>query len=90
APAETPAAKPAADRPVAERVAEHVAAVLGMRAGRLDVDKPFHRLGMDSLMATELRKRLERELGVSLPVARLARGTTTASLARELAAEIPA
>ncbi|MGI5338350.1 type I polyketide synthase [Streptomyces sp. CA-181903] len=87
APAETPAAP---DRPVAERVAEHVAAVLGMRAGRLDVDKPFHRLGMDSLMATELRKRLERELGVALPVARLARGTTTASLARELAAEIPA
>ncbi|MBZ4319049.1 type I polyketide synthase [Streptomyces huiliensis] len=81
---------PAADRPVADRVAEHVAEVLGMRVGRLDVNKPFNRLGMDSLMATELRKRLERELGVALPVARLARGTTTASLARELAAEIPA
>ncbi|EME97723.1 acyltransferase domain-containing protein [Streptomyces mobaraensis NBRC 13819 = DSM 40847] len=89
APAAAPAEAPAADRPVADRVAEHVAEVLGMRVGRLDVNKPFNRLGMDSLMATELRKRLERELGVALPVARLARGTTTASLARELAAEIP-
>ncbi|MFI0739809.1 type I polyketide synthase [Streptomyces sp. NPDC021100] len=88
--AAAPAEAPAADRPVAERVAGHVAEVLGMRVGRLDVNKPFSRLGMDSLMATELRKRLERELGVALPVARLARGTTTASLARELAAEIPA
>ncbi|WP_171163186.1 type I polyketide synthase [Streptomyces sp. I05A-00742] len=79
-----PAAPAAADRPVAERVAGHVAEVLGMRVARLDVNKPFHRLGMDSLMATELRKRLERELGISLPVARLVKGTTTASLAREL------
>ncbi|GAA2910335.1 hypothetical protein GCM10020221_02830 [Streptomyces thioluteus] len=86
----TPAAplrEPADDRPVADRVAGHVAEVLGMRVSRLDVNKPFNRLGMDSLMAAELRKRLEGELGVSLPVARLAKGTTTASLARELEAE---
>ncbi|WP_372408088.1 type I polyketide synthase [Streptomyces luteireticuli] len=90
APAPAPAterAAPADDRPVADRVAGHVAEVLGMRVSRLDVNKPFNRLGMDSLMAAELRKRLEGELGVSLPVARLAKGVTTASLARELEAE---
>ncbi|PKV83528.1 type I polyketide synthase [Streptomyces sp. TLI_146] len=79
---------PAADRPVVDRVAAHVAAVLKMRVARLDVNKRFNQLGMDSLMATELRKRLEKELGVDLPLTRLVRETTTASLARELEAEI--
>ncbi|WP_329395608.1 type I polyketide synthase [Streptomyces melanogenes] len=79
---------PAADRPVVDRVAAHVAAVLKMRVARLDVNKRFNQLGMDSLMATELRKRLEKELGVALPMTRLVRETTTASLARELEAEI--
>ncbi|MFI1100521.1 type I polyketide synthase [Streptomyces melanogenes] len=79
---------PAADRPVVDRVAAHVAAVLKMRVARLDVNKRFNQLGMDSLMATELRKRLEKELGVALPLTRLVRETTTASLARELEAEI--
>ncbi|WP_371649517.1 MULTISPECIES: type I polyketide synthase [unclassified Streptomyces] len=79
---------PAADRPVVDRVAAHVAAVLKMRVARLDVNKRFSQLGMDSLMATELRKRLEKELGVALPMTRLVRETTTASLARELEAEI--
>ncbi|WP_369374425.1 type I polyketide synthase [Streptomyces sp. cg36] len=81
---------PSADRPVADRVAEHVAAVLKMRVARLDVNKRFSQLGMDSLMATELRKRLERELGVTLAPTRLARETTTASLARELTADVTA
>ncbi|WP_049713890.1 type I polyketide synthase [Streptomyces caatingaensis] len=88
APAPAAGAAPADERPIADRVAAHVADVLGMRVSRLDVNKPFNRLGMDSLMAAELRKRLEGELGVALPVARLAgKGTTTASLARELEAE---
>lgn len=79
---------PATGRPVVERVAAHVAAVLKMRVARLDVNKRFNQLGMDSLMATELRKRLEKELGVALPLTRLVRETTTASLARELESEI--
>ncbi len=74
------------ERPMLDRVAEHVAAVLRMRVAKLDVNKPFQKLGMDSLMATELRKRLERELGVALPASRLPRGTTTAALAHELEA----
>ncbi|MFC0842980.1 type I polyketide synthase [Streptomyces noboritoensis] len=88
APDRTAEDAPAADRPVVDRVAAHVAAVLKMRVARLDVNKRFNQLGMDSLMATELRKRLEKELGVALPMTRLVRETTTASLARELEAEI--
>ncbi|MEU6667894.1 acyltransferase domain-containing protein [Streptomyces sp. NPDC046727] len=86
-PTRQPTPQPATSRTVTERVAEHVAAVLKMRVARLDVNKRFSQLGMDSLMATELRKRLEKDLGVALPMTRLVKETTTVSLARELEAE---
>ncbi|MFH8371763.1 type I polyketide synthase [Streptomyces sp. NPDC018031] len=90
APALVPAPVPEApvpaadDRPVLERVAETVAAVLRTEVARLDANKPLNRLGMDSLMAAELRKRLERDLGAVLPPAKLGRGTTIADLARAI------
>ncbi|MER6386460.1 acyltransferase domain-containing protein [Streptomyces sp. NPDC001250] len=91
APETAPAPGPASDdRPMADRVAEQVAAVLRTRVAKLDVNKPLHALGMDSLMATELRKRLENHLGTTVPLTTLARGTTTAGLARALAAHTAA
>ncbi|WP_079071420.1 type I polyketide synthase [Streptomyces yokosukanensis] len=87
APETAPDAGPAPDdRPMADRVAEQVAAVLRTRTAKLDVNKPLHALGMDSLMAAELRKRLEEHLGIAVPLTSLARGTTTAGLARALGA----
>lgn len=45
-----------------------VAAVLGLEEERLlEPGHGFFRLGMDSLMTVDLRRRLERALGVSLP-----------------------
>lgn len=43
-----------------------VAAVLGTN-GTVSPDRGFFDMGMDSLMAVELRSRLERELGLELP-----------------------
>lgn len=45
---------------------EEVAEVLRLSAGRVPVDRPLKALGLDSLMALELRNRLERRTGLSL------------------------
>ncbi|MGE3806182.1 MAG: SDR family NAD(P)-dependent oxidoreductase, partial [Gemmataceae bacterium] len=48
-------------------VQQQVARVLGLPAGQLpDLKKGFFELGMDSLMAVELRNRLQKELGTPL------------------------
>ncbi|WP_079022596.1 type I polyketide synthase [Streptomyces resistomycificus] len=43
-----------------------VARIVDTSPERLRVDQPFREFGMDSLMAVELRKRLERKFGVKL------------------------
>jgi acyl transferase domain-containing protein/acyl carrier protein len=53
---------------VLERILEHCAAVLELPAGaELDPRMGFSSLGLDSIMAVELRVRLERQTGLSLP-----------------------
>jgi polyketide synthase 12/epothilone polyketide synthase D len=49
------------------------ARVLGTSAERLDGDKPLLSLGLDSLMAVELRNWIEQELHVNLPIMELMR-----------------
>jgi acyl transferase domain-containing protein/NADPH:quinone reductase-like Zn-dependent oxidoreductase len=47
-------------------VGEHVARVVGVASARsIDPDQPLHELGLDSLMAVELRNRLGTGLGLS-------------------------
>ena len=56
------------DRIVVEFVSTHTAAVLGhASAGSIDAERPFKELGIDSLSAVELRNRLAKTSGVSLP-----------------------
>jgi NADP-dependent 3-hydroxy acid dehydrogenase YdfG/acyl carrier protein len=65
--------KPAAAEPVEpgsllERIRGEVAAVMGIRAGQaLDPLQPLFEMGIDSLMAVELRNRLEAVAGRALP-----------------------
>ena len=58
---------------------------LGVPAGEIDIDAPFATLAMDSLMATELRSRVQSALGTPVPAATFVfTYPTVASLARGL------
>jgi acyl carrier protein len=66
-------------------ITEEVAKILSTTADRIDPVRPLPELGMDSLMAVELRLTLEQRLGVSLPLLSLGETTTLASLAGKVA-----
>jgi acyl transferase domain-containing protein/aryl carrier-like protein len=67
---------------------DKVARVLGTSPDRLDGDKPLLQLGIDSLMAVELRNWLEGELRIDLPIVELMRSPSVAGLAALLAERI--
>jgi len=59
----------------------NVADVLGLDVTGLEEGVSISRLGLDSLMATELRSRLETDTGCSLPLVRLLEGPSIGELA---------
>jgi NADPH:quinone reductase-like Zn-dependent oxidoreductase/SAM-dependent methyltransferase/acyl carrier protein len=60
---------------------DKVACVLGSSPDRVDLTKPLSEVGLDSLMAVELRNWVEGELRVSLPIAELLQGPSVDRLA---------
>jgi amino acid adenylation domain-containing protein len=62
---------------------DHVGRVLGLAANRVDLDRPLNSLGIDSLMAMELRSGVQAVLGFSLPLASLLQGPTITQLAEQ-------
>jgi myxalamid-type polyketide synthase MxaE and MxaD len=66
------------------------ARVLQLSAADLDFRQPLNRMGIDSLMAVELRNILESELGVGVPLVTLLEGSSLADLSKSLLAELPA
>jgi acyl transferase domain-containing protein/acyl carrier protein len=67
-----------------ERIREHVATVLKLGDVRLDVNKPLGEYGLNSLMALELRVRLERDLVLRLPASLVFNYPTIGALAEHL------
>lgn len=60
---------------------EQMARVLRSAPERIDVHQPLTSLGIDSLMAVELKNRVETEFSISVPVTALLQGPTLAQLA---------
>jgi acyl carrier protein len=60
---------------------EKVARVLGSSPDKVDLTKPLTDVGLDSLMAVELRNWVEGELRVTLPIAELLQGPSVDRLA---------
>jgi hypothetical protein len=47
----------------------------------LDIDQPLNNLGIDSLMAIELKNRIEGDLGVTVPMVKFLEGPSVRDLA---------
>ena len=69
-------------------IQQQTARILGMDASRLNLNQPLDTLGLDSLMAMELKNSLESKLGAQISVASLLQGPTIASLAAEALASL--
>jgi NAD(P)-dependent dehydrogenase (short-subunit alcohol dehydrogenase family) len=65
-------------------LAVQVARVMQLQPDALDREQPLRTLGLDSLMAVEIRNRVQGGLGVSLPLAVLLEGPSVAQLAVRL------
>ncbi len=61
-----------------------VAAVLDLNRDRVALNQPLESLGLDSLMAIELRNRVQTELQIDLPLVDLLQGPTIEQLAARL------
>ena len=91
------AAAPAERRRLVEAtVRAKTASLLGTDPESLEADRPLLELGLDSLMAVELRNWIDNQTGVNLPMAAVLRGggvtAVTAQICQELGdgpAEIP-
>ncbi len=70
------------------RICSQVAKVLGFSATQLDIAESLTRLGLDSLMAIELRSWLNQETGVNLPVMKIMQGPSISQLAELILEEL--
>jgi phthiocerol/phenolphthiocerol synthesis type-I polyketide synthase C len=71
-------------------VAEEAAGILRLSVAGIDEFRPLSEMGMDSLMAVELRLALESRLRIDLPLMSLAEGTSVASIVKRLAGALSA
>ncbi|XXY93951.1 type I polyketide synthase [Sorangium sp. So ce296] len=78
-------AAPERERALSDVVRAEVASALGLAASALDTSRPLQELGLDSLVAVELRNRLAALAGVRLPATLIFDHPTASALARFLA-----
>ncbi len=67
---------------------QEIAHVLKLRAAKIDINRPFRALGLDSLMGLELRNRLESSTEVSVPATLIWNYPTVGQLAPQVAARM--
>lgn len=65
-----------------------ISEILQVAADRLDPDQPLSDVGLDSLMAIDLKNRLENDLDMHVPIVTFLQGPTVRQLATELAVAV--
>jgi thioester reductase-like protein len=74
---------------IAAYLIEQIAHVLRCSPSKVDVQQPLTQLGVDSLMAVELKNRVENDLGLTVPVTVLLQGPSLADLGATLVTQLP-
>jgi acyl carrier protein len=75
---------------VKDFVRREVARVLGFKPAAMDVDTPLREFGFDSLMAVQVRTRVEADLRVTLPMMSVLRGPSIEELAETILTAVTA
>lgn len=73
---------------IANEITERAAQALGIAPTHLQADRPLTDLGIDSLMAMEMRTHIQHEIGVAIPIVKFLEGPTIASLTEFLLDDI--
>lgn len=85
------AAKPKERPPLVQTyLSEQVARVLGLSASEVDLQQPLSNLGLDSLMAVELKNRIAVDLGVNVPMVKFLQGFSVAESATQILEQLTA
>jgi NADP-dependent 3-hydroxy acid dehydrogenase YdfG/acyl carrier protein len=71
-------------------LSQQVARVLGLSPLQLDIQQPLTNLGLDSLMAVELKNRISTDLGVNVPMVKFLQGFSVAQAATQLLDQLTA
>jgi malonyl CoA-acyl carrier protein transacylase len=69
---------------------EQIARVLGISTGKLDFEKPLNHMGLDSLMAVDIKNRIEVNLGVVVPTATFFQDLSIRQLTRQVLEQLAA
>lgn len=65
--------------------ADQLAAIMGLETEDIDVTQPLNTLGLDSLMAIELKNKIENRLKLTLPMALFMKEPSISTLANHVA-----
>ncbi|MCI0493534.1 amino acid adenylation domain-containing protein [candidate division KSB1 bacterium] len=63
---------------------QEIALVMSLNINRIDINQPVNNLGLDSIMAIELKNKIEKKLAVDYPIASLLEGPNIIQISQQL------